>query len=99
MSLYKFHSTARQIRWSALKCSPTIRGMATVNNGSFMSKAAATMPPGYKAKVGNLETFTIPESVTGSAQDKAMGKALIEAFRRDGILQIASKCFSLPVEC
>lgn len=47
------------------------------------------MPPGHKAKVGCLETFNLPESVTGTTGDRNMGKALINAFKRDGILQIA----------
>ncbi|KAK7927544.1 hypothetical protein PG985_004542 [Apiospora marii] len=47
------------------------------------------MPPGYVAKVGQLETFKLPERVTGTAEDRAMGRALVDAWRRDGILQIA----------
>lgn len=42
------------------------------------------MPPGFKAKVGCLETFQLPEQVTGSAGDLAMGKALVDAWKRDG---------------
>jgi len=47
------------------------------------------MPPGYKAQVGQLDTFEIPDRVTGTAGDRALGRALIDAFRRDGIIQIA----------
>src|SRR2546429_1340837 len=54
---------------------------ATENLGS-------TMPPNYNAKVGQLETFTLPAKVTGNTADCSMGKALISAWRRDGILQI-----------
>lgn len=54
------------------------------------------MPPGYKARVGCLETFRLPDRVTGSVGDKAMGKALIEAWKRDGILQISSEQIRSP---
>lgn len=47
------------------------------------------MPPNHKAKVGYLETFQLPHRVTGSASDKAMGQALVKAWKRDGIFQIA----------
>ncbi|KAK4223755.1 hypothetical protein QBC38DRAFT_372465 [Podospora fimiseda] len=49
----------------------------------------ATMPPGYKAEVAQLNVFQIPDRVTGTAGDKALGKALVDAWRRDGIIQIA----------
>lgn len=45
------------------------------------------MPPGYHAKVGNFDTFELPQHVTGCAGDAAMGRAIIQAWRRDGILQ------------
>ncbi|KAK3390362.1 hypothetical protein B0H63DRAFT_112316 [Podospora didyma] len=48
-----------------------------------------TMPPGYKAQVGQLNTFKLPERVTGSTGDMALGKALVDAWRRDGIIQIS----------
>lgn len=60
-----------------------LRTMATV------ASPGSTMPPGHIAKVGHLETFQLPNRVTGSASDKAMGEALIEAWKRDGIFQIA----------
>lgn len=37
-----------------------------------------------------LQTFTLPASVTGTASDIALGQALINAWRRDGILQVAT---------
>ncbi|PSN67428.1 Clavaminate synthase-like protein [Corynespora cassiicola Philippines] len=46
------------------------------------------MPPGYKAQVGDLKTFELPPFVTGSTQDIALGKAMIDAWQKDGILQI-----------
>ncbi|KAK5987065.1 2-oxoglutarate-dependent ethylene/succinate-forming enzyme [Cladobotryum mycophilum] len=61
-----------------------------------MSTAAMTlptnprhnMPPGFTAKVGQLETFILPEKVSGSVSDKAMATAMVNAWRKDGILQI-----------
>ncbi|USP78727.1 2-oxoglutarate-dependent ethylene succinate-forming enzyme [Curvularia clavata] len=47
------------------------------------------MPPGHKATVGQLQTFELPETLSGSAADKALGKSMIDAWRRDGILQIS----------
>ncbi|KAL5601451.1 hypothetical protein BROUX41_002562 [Berkeleyomyces rouxiae] len=46
------------------------------------------MPPNYDAVTGNLETFDLPATVTGSQADRVLGQRLIAAFRRDGILQI-----------
>lgn len=65
------------------------RSMATVSRGVYDHDLGKTMPPGYKAKVGSLETFQLPERVTGSSSDKAMGQALVKAWKRDGIFQIA----------
>lgn len=64
------------------------RTMATVCRGTCQPPSGATMPPGYKARVGFLETFQLPDKVTGSSNDKDMGEALIHAWKRDGILQI-----------
>lgn len=52
------------------------------------SPAAATMPPGFTATVGQLETFVLPEQVSGSVSDQAMARAMVDAWRRDGILQV-----------
>lgn len=49
----------------------------------------SSMPPGFTAHVAHLDTFKLPERVTGTAGDRAMGKALVDAWRRDGIVQIA----------
>jgi hypothetical protein len=46
-----------------------------------------TMPPGFRARVGNFDTFMLPSSVTHCAGDEALGRAMIQAWRRDGILQ------------
>jgi isopenicillin N synthase-like dioxygenase len=50
--------------------------------------ARHSLPPGFTAQVGRLETFTLPEKVSGSVCDKAIADAMIGAWRRDGILQI-----------
>ncbi|KAK2014486.1 2OG-Fe(II) oxygenase [Colletotrichum eremochloae] len=64
------------------------RTLASVTDYN-VAKLGATMPPGHKATVAQLETFTLPDRVTGSKGDIAMGKALVEAWRRDGILQVS----------
>lgn len=48
-----------------------------------------TMPPGFTASIGDLNTFILPEKVSGSVGDQIMAKAMITAWRRDGILQVA----------
>lgn len=50
--------------------------------------ATNSLPPGFTAQIGQLETFTLPEKVSGSVSDKAIADAMIGAWRRDGILQI-----------
>ncbi|EKV19239.1 2-oxoglutarate-dependent ethylene/succinate-forming enzyme [Penicillium digitatum PHI26] len=47
------------------------------------------MPPNYVARVGQLKTFTLPETATGSPSDVELGKAMINAWREDGILQVS----------
>jgi hypothetical protein len=61
-----------------------------VSTSAVISQTAVghSMPPGFTAKVGRLETFTLPERVSGSVSDKAIADAMIGAWRRDGILQI-----------
>ncbi|MBW0496253.1 hypothetical protein O181_035968 [Austropuccinia psidii MF-1] len=65
--------------------------MATVHTENTPKNPGATMPPNYNAKVGFLETFDLPDYVTGSTSDQALGKALIKAWKRDGIFQISMK--------
>ncbi|OJJ47384.1 hypothetical protein ASPZODRAFT_16065 [Penicilliopsis zonata CBS 506.65] len=48
------------------------------------------MPPGYNAKVGNLQTFTLPADVTDTPGHRAMGRAMIQTWRQEGILQIST---------
>src|ERR1700722_4495583 len=47
-----------------------------------------TMPPYHKATIGRLQTFDLPREVAVTEENRAMGKALIKAWREDGILQI-----------
>lgn len=47
-----------------------------------------TMPPGYQAEIGDLATFEIPSYVSCSTEDVALGKAMVAAWRKDGILQV-----------
>ncbi|CAG8075528.1 unnamed protein product [Penicillium nalgiovense] len=62
------------------------KGLATTTAPSGLG---STIPPNYVAHVGQLKTFTLPEKATGSSGDDEMGKALINAWCEDGILQIA----------
>lgn len=48
-----------------------------------------TMPPGHQATVGYLRTFTLPETVTGSASDHKLGREMVDSFRKDGIFQVS----------
>lgn len=51
-------------------------------------KAAATHPPGHPAELGQLASFSLPEVITGSQADLALGKAIVDSWRKDGILQV-----------
>lgn len=64
---------------------PLRRHLASVSQNEQLG---STMPPNSKAQVGNLQTFSLPDRVTGSIGDRALGKAIIAAWRRDGILQV-----------
>src|SRR3954454_13069356 len=46
-----------------------------------------TMPPDHKATIGQLQTFDLPQEVAVTEENRAMGKAMIKAWRKDGILQ------------
>ena len=50
---------------------------------------AATLPPYHPSHIAYLETFQLPERITGSASDRLLGRRLVEAWREDGILQVA----------
>lgn len=47
-----------------------------------------TMQPYHKATPGQLQTFELPQEVTVNEENSNIRKALIEAWRKDGILQI-----------
>jgi isopenicillin N synthase-like dioxygenase len=53
------------------------------------AQKAAKMPLGFRAEVAELDTFKLPDRATGSLGDHLLGKALIDAWRKDGIIQIA----------
>ena len=55
---------------------------------SSSKRPIGTMPPGYNATIGQLKTFVLPRTITGTPQDIELGKALVKAFQTDGILQI-----------
>ncbi|CRG83534.1 hypothetical protein PISL3812_00886 [Talaromyces islandicus] len=63
--------------------------MATITTATGGNELGATMPPNFVARVGTLQTFELPDQVTGNQDDIVMGRALIDTWRRDGILQIA----------
>lgn len=81
------------LRQALRSCRPQARarGMATVSPSHIadVKALAKTMPPNHKARVGVLDTFELPAEVRGTPGDRAMGKAMVESWRRNGILQIA----------
>ncbi|KAK2592187.1 hypothetical protein QQS21_010106 [Conoideocrella luteorostrata] len=48
-----------------------------------------TMPPGFTATMGQLETFELPDKVSDTLSNRIMADAMINAWKKDGILQIA----------
>lgn len=48
-----------------------------------------SMPPGFTASVGQFQTFILPDKVTRCKGHIEMGMDLINAWRRDGIIQVA----------
>jgi isopenicillin N synthase-like dioxygenase len=50
---------------------------------------ASTVPPGYSASVGQLQTFTLPNTVTGTDSDRELGRRMVNTWRSDGIFQIS----------
>jgi hypothetical protein len=65
------------------------RLLTTAVYRSLTDSIHATMPPGLIASVRPIETFILPERVTGTISDQAIAEAMIRSWRRDGILQIA----------
>ncbi|SCV52425.1 related to ethylene-forming enzyme [Fusarium fujikuroi] len=50
---------------------------------------ASGPPPGHSVTVGNLQTFILPDKVSNTEANRKLGKALVEAWQKDGILQIS----------
>ncbi|KAJ4071235.1 hypothetical protein QWA68_012984 [Fusarium oxysporum] len=50
---------------------------------------ASGPPPGHSVTVGNLQTFILPDKVSDTEANRKLGKALVEAWQKDGILQIS----------
>ncbi|KAJ6783930.1 hypothetical protein PWT90_09319 [Aphanocladium album] len=75
--------------------SQTARFMLSAKRGAAaaavagVTSSSSTMPPGFSARVGRLDTFRLPERITGSAADRSLARAMIEAWRRDGIFQVS----------
>lgn len=70
---------------SRRKAFTSCRAISTQTN---IPAAGQTMPPGFAASVEQLKTFVLPDAVHGSPSDLAMGRAMLETWKRDGILQI-----------
>ncbi|KAG6203359.1 hypothetical protein E4U34_000613 [Claviceps purpurea] len=80
------HSLAGKARW----LTTAANSLATHHSPQPTPGAVtSTMPPGFVATVGKFETFVLPEKVVGSLSDVMMAKAMINAWRKDGILQVA----------
>ena len=82
-------SMARLLTTAAAIPSRTNQSIGHVASLKASVDPGCTMPPGCTARVGRLKTFELPERVTGSAADWSMGRALVDAWRTDGILQVA----------
>ena len=50
---------------------------------------ASGPPPGHSVTAGNLQTFILPEKISDTEANRKLGKALVEAWQKDGILQIS----------
>jgi isopenicillin N synthase-like dioxygenase len=60
------------------------RSLATVTRESD----AHSMPPNHPAKVGNLTTFDLPSFVNSTEGDRALGRRMVQTWRKDGIFQV-----------
>jgi hypothetical protein len=81
------------IMYGAAKSLPTIIARDVLAQSPYK----VTMPPGFTASVGKLETFELPHKPSASLSDQAMAKAMVKAWRRDGILQIAMSPFQQQI--
>lgn len=59
-----------------------------LSGSKVASNDGADIPPHHKAFVGQLKTFELPSAVGTDQKSVALGKALIDTWRKDGILQI-----------
>ncbi|KAF5641763.1 2-oxoglutarate-dependent ethylene succinate-forming enzyme [Fusarium tjaetaba] len=50
---------------------------------------ASGPPPGHCVTVGNLQTFILPDKVSDTEENHKLGEALVDAWQKDGILQIS----------
>ncbi|KHN94689.1 2-oxoglutarate-dependent ethylene/succinate-forming enzyme [Metarhizium album ARSEF 1941] len=83
---------ADAVRTGAPLIPRTVRSLPTTFSAARAGNSIQshrTMPPGFSATVGHLETFVLPERLSTSPSDKALAKAMVDAWRRHGILQIA----------
>ncbi|ATY65176.1 2-oxoglutarate-dependent ethylene succinate-forming enzyme [Cordyceps militaris] len=81
-------STARLCGGSGGSCSQSVAKLLVGQRRRGLA-SDSTMPPGFTASVGRLNTYCLPDKVTGSASDRLMAEAMVQSWRRDGILQIA----------
>ncbi|KAJ5173895.1 uncharacterized protein N7500_001826 [Penicillium coprophilum] len=77
------HNSIRHVH-PALLLRQQAKGLATT-----ASDSGSTMPPNYVAHVGQLKTFTLPETAVGSPGDIQMGKDMINAWREDALFNKA----------
>ena len=89
---------ARALTAASAAVSPPYESYLHHPSHSVSSDPGRTLPPGYNAKIGHLETFVIPDKITGSEGDRALGRAMINVWRRDGILQVATSPRAQPVQ-
>ncbi|KAF7559752.1 hypothetical protein G7046_g4400 [Stylonectria norvegica] len=64
------------------------RALSAARPALKRSTSGNTMPPGFQAKVAQLDTFIVPETVSGTTADQTMGKNIVQALQRDGIFQV-----------
>jgi isopenicillin N synthase-like dioxygenase len=76
----------------------SIRTFAAHVNTNPIPDLGNTMPSGHNARVGSLQTFTLPQNITGSQGERIMGRAMVDIWRQDGILQIATNPFGQKIQ-
>jgi len=59
-----------------------------IHNLTATPDMAADIPPQHKVYIGQLATFELPSAVRTNEKCITLGKALIDTWRKDGILQI-----------